>query len=355
MKNLIFYLFIILITCSCSCSDKKSNSCIIKGKLPFKNAKIVVLPFQEVKSIEEADKLSYNAILENGKFQITLDSVEVLRNIRISTSNNKYYSIQIFSESGSIISLSFKDNKIIASGSKLNDEFNLICDELHYKEFKELEYKRDLTSEEQSLKENYSLNLWKLVKKYPKSIALSGLFYEKYWGADPKTMDKIINSFSSSIKDSYYLQKMILRRDNQLKTENGNIAPAFSLLNSEGKEVKLSDFKDKFLLIDFWASWCGPCRAEIPNVKNVYKEFHEQGLEVLSLSTDSNEKKWLKAVEDENMPWLQVRDTKKVSNLYNITFIPNIFLIGPDGKIIAQKLHGNLIWKELEKLGFNKK
>lgn len=330
-----------------SCSKVK-DKCIVKGQLSGSDGEVIVLPYQEVQSKEEADSLSFKAEIVDGQFELELDSEMAARNLSISLgSEHKRYTL--FSEPG-VIRITEKDGKLIGEGSALNDEYQQLLEKLNYEIYSSLKYKKELSPEENGIKAGYDSKLWDLAKEYPNSIPLTKMFYELYWGADIVTLNKIINSFSEEIHDSYYIKKMIVRRDNQQRVAIGNQAPDFLLNSVKGEGISLKNYKGKYLLIDFWASWCGPCRAGIPNLKEIYQDYQSKGLEILSISTDADEKAWLKAVGQEEMPWVQIRDTKKVSDEYNITYIPMIFLIDPDGKIIDKGLHGDAIRNSVEKM-----
>lgn len=119
----------------------------------------------------------------------------------------------------------------------------------------------------------------------------------------------------------------------------GDMAPEFTLNNASGKPVSLASLKGKVVLIDFWASWCEPCRAESPNLKTQYKLYKDKGFEIISVSLDTDRKSWLKAIADDGLTWLQVSDLKgyrsNAVQSYGIGGVPSFFLIGRDGKIIA--------------------
>jgi len=127
--------------------------------------------------------------------------------------------------------------------------------------------------------------------------------------------------------------------------EVGSLAPDFTIVNTAGKTVRLSDLKGKIVLVDFWASWCGPCRRENPNVVEAYSKYNKakfknaKGFEVVSISLDRKEDAWKKAIEDDKLSWSNHGWDQKgeIAKLYAITTIPSAFLIDENGKIIASK------------------
>lgn len=125
----------------------------------------------------------------------------------------------------------------------------------------------------------------------------------------------------------------------------------FTQKDIEGKTVHFNDLKGKYILVDFWASWCGPCRAENPNVLKAYQQYKDKNFTVVGISLDKEEAKWKKAVADDKMPWLQLSDLEgfenEVATYYNIRAIPFSFLLDPQGKIIARGLRGEELQQKL--------
>ncbi|MBR4533212.1 MAG: TlpA family protein disulfide reductase [Bacteroidaceae bacterium] len=142
---------------------------------------------------------------------------------------------------------------------------------------------------------------------------------------------------------------------------NQHIKPGAQLIDFElpdevGASHHLSEYigKGHYVLVDFWASWCGPCRQEMPNVKAAYERFHERGFDILGLSFDNNREAWLRAVADLGMTWPQLSDLKGWKSLaaqkYNVRAIPFTLLFDPEGKVVADNLRGEALSQKLEEL-----
>ena len=136
----------------------------------------------------------------------------------------------------------------------------------------------------------------------------------------------------------------------------GGIAPNFTAPDPNGKMISLNDIKGKVTIIDFWASWCGPCRRENPNVVSVYNKYHDKGLEIISVSLDKpgQKDKWLKAIEDDKLTWHHVSNLNyfndPIAKLYNIQSIPSTFILDNEGKIVAKKLRGKALEDKVAEL-----
>lgn len=185
-------------------------------------------------------------------------------------------------------------------------------------------------------------------------IAIDAL--QQYAGSLPDNVGEIeglYKSLAPAVQSSTNGEAFAKSIDGWKKTAIGAQAPEFTQNDPEGKPVKLADFRGKFTLIDFWASWCGPCRAENPHVVKAYEKYKDKNFTVLGVSLDQpNAKdKWLKAIADDNLTWTQVSDLKfwdnEVARLYGIRGIPQNFLVDPQGKIIAKNLRGEALEKKL--------
>jgi len=144
------------------------------------------------------------------------------------------------------------------------------------------------------------------------------------------------------------------------QTNNLSEAPDFTLPEPNGNNFTLSSLRGSYVLLDFWASWCAPCRSENPNVVQAYKDFGKKGLHIVQVSLDNSKEQWLDAIEkDQLQPWIHVSDLKywnsPVAKLYGVQSIPANFLLDPDGKIIAQNLRGEQLFSTLEQVFANHK
>lgn len=150
---------------------------------------------------------------------------------------------------------------------------------------------------------------------------------------------------------SKYLEKNVtLLRNLQI----GEVAPEIDITNIKGEKITLSQYRGKYILLDFWASWCRGCRQEIPNLKNIYNEFKSDSFEIISISKDKSKEKWLKAIEEDKPLWVQAIESDEnkgnVSTVYMLKWIPQFILLDRDGKIIKKGMRGKAIYDAVKEI-----
>ena len=190
------------------------------------------------------------------------------------------------------------------------------------------------------------------IKNHPGSNASA---WELLHYLNNKTLDEskqMYNAFSPEVKASVIGVETNNRIATLSRVNPGNQAPGFAQADENGTPVTLASYKGKYVLLEFWASWCSPCRAESPNVLQAYKKYKDKGFDVLSVSLDHEKDKWTQAIKKDGLLWKQVSDLNGWKNavavLYGINAVPANFLIDPSGRIVAQGLRGEDLNTKLE-------
>ncbi len=190
------------------------------------------------------------------------------------------------------------------------------------------------------------------VKAHPNSV-VSAYLVDEYLAKQPDAavLQPLYDVFSENVKHSLYGKNVWKALQAGNRTVIGVKAPGFIIADKNRNKISLDAFKGKYTLIDFWASWCGPCRAENPKVLEAYNNYKNKGFDVLSVSLDDNKTNWLKAVGEDKLPWTQVCDLKgtnsEVKKNYGIKMIPMNYLLDKEGRIIAKNLRGEALQRKL--------
>ncbi len=192
------------------------------------------------------------------------------------------------------------------------------------------------------------------IAKYPQSSLGPFIIYDRFISyPNPEMQTKTFSFLGEAAKNSLYGKKITEYRRIAAKTGIG-ATPDFAVADVSGKMVKLSDLRGKYVLVDFWASWCVPCRKENPNVVKAYRDYNDKGFEIVGISLDTKKDLWLKAIEKDSLTWSHVSDLKGwesgVVKEFGVTEVPTNFLVDRNGKVIANNLREEPLHEKLKEL-----
>ena len=196
------------------------------------------------------------------------------------------------------------------------------------------------------------------IKQFPKSYVSAQFLVYQSQKISTDSLKMFYALMSKNVQQSYNGNRVKVFITKAEATKIGMHAPEFTLTDINGRIVNLKDFKGKYILLDFWASYCAPCRAEHPLFKKIYSKYQNKGFIIISVSMDTQDKKqdWIAAIKNDSLKWVQICDFKgwsgEVVNMYNLygKGIPSNFLINPNGLILAKDLHGEDLAKKLKEL-----
>lgn len=358
-----------------SCNNLKDNEFLITGSAKgIENGKKVFVEIQDENGFTTKD----TGVVENGKFELKGITKEIdLGFVRIENEN---ISLPIILENGKItveIKIDTIQNSTIG-GTKNNEKFQSFNDnskiiarkigkfkELNANRIKEAKKVNDTATVNMIMKEynsfqdelnNVSVNF---IKNNPDSY-LAVLLLENFIMREYISIDEIKNYFNTidksllNTKSAKNIKTALAAINKKPENETNLLAPDFSAPSPNGKTISLKESLGKVTIIDFWASWCGPCRAENPNVVALYKELHTKGLNIIGVSLDKDAIKWKDAITKDGLVWPQVSNLKfwdePIAKLYKVESIPATFILDQKGNIVAKDLRGDELKAKVKEL-----
>jgi peroxiredoxin len=242
------------------------------------------------------------------------------------------------------------------------DKANLIEKKMEsaYTEYKSAMEKKDsvtmkkMETMSEDLDKEMKTMILDFAKTNSKSVVAPYLIMKNSYQFELPELTDVAKTFDSSLNSSAYYQNVNNRIEILKRVEIGQPAVDFTMNDSMGNPVALSSLKGKVLLVDFWASWCRPCRAENPNVVKAYQAYSKKGFDVLGVSFDKDRSKWIKATKDDNLTWTHVSDLEGWGNaagkLYGVNSIPANVLLDANQVIVGKNLRGEELMSKLTEL-----
>ena len=360
MKKIVFIITSALLFVACN--NLKDNEFLISGTANgIENGKKVFIEVQT----ETGTLAKDTAVVTDGKFELKGITEEIdLGFIRIE---NEQINLPLILEEGKIEINIVKDSlhKSTLGGTSNNDKFQKFNTESRAISEKVAKFEKDNGPEMQKAQmSNDTVTINKLLKEYKKfqnemndyskkfikenpDAYLSVLLLENFLMRQYLTPEEIKSYFEGldkDVKETKSGKKIKTALDSMSAIVIGKPAPNFSAPSPEGKTISLKESLGKVTIIDFWASWCGPCRAENPNVVALYNEFHPQGLNIIGVSLDKDAAKWKEAIAKDGLIWPHVSNLKfwedPIAKQYNVQSIPATFILDEKGNIVAKDLRG---------------
>jgi peroxiredoxin len=331
MRKTIFGILILLFI---SCNQQSDTEFSLTGKTNgIENGTMIYLDNADSQNIDLIDSTT----VENNNFVFNTKLTNSPLQVALWTDDEHYRFIWL------------ENNKMTFDASKSNFENAKVTgsdiENLAQSLRKELE---NLTEENQRKREI------EFIKTHPNSIVSAEILSTYSTTFGQKETKELFDLFSEQNKKSKYGKIIETYIKLNVEPKIGEQFVDFEMIDQNGELQKLSDLKGKTIFLDFWASWCAPCRKENPNLVKTYNKFKSKGFEIFAVSLDENKENWLKAIKKDNLNWYHVNDLKgngnKASLIYGVEGIPDSFLIDENGIIIARDLRGKELNEKLTEL-----
>ncbi|MGE5406177.1 MAG: redoxin domain-containing protein [Methanosarcina sp.] len=365
MKKIVYLLILPLFAWACSNSSEPHY--VVTGKIEGSDSIKFYLQKREDGKVINID----SAVSKKGSFKMKGGKVDIPTQVQLVAGATRkrlpfYLENTEITINGTLDSLFAAEIK----GSKTQDEYQSLVDSNKpltdvyaglYSEYQNVNQSGDkariaLIEKQADSISREMINLQKnFVKTHPSSYVSPSILQSLSSEMEPAEIEEMISSFDSSIANLPVVKSINDRVQSMKRVAVGQKAPDFTMNDAEGKPVTLSSkFGPKLLLVDFWASWCGPCRQENPNVVKVYNEFHKKGFDVFGVSLDQTKDAWLKGIADDKLTWTHVSDLQFWNNsaakLYAVTSIPANFLLDETGTIVGRNLRGEDLYNKVKEV-----
>ncbi|MEG0795612.1 MAG: TlpA disulfide reductase family protein [Odoribacter sp.] len=362
MKKTLLSLAVIAVSLSaCNTTPKYTINGVVEGE---QTGNVYL-----VKSAGEAMDTLAKAAIAEGKFVLTgtIDSLTDAYIIIEGKRGGTPIFVENVAYTATLNPASPADNKIEGTPNQaLANQYAAISNEMRkgqaalYKEYsiasqgKDEEKMQQIEEQFNKLSEEAQTKEAELTKANSDSYIAAYMLASKMGSYESDVLVAKFDELGANAKISAPGKKIAERIQKVATVAVGQVAPDFTLNTPEGQPLAMHSIKAKVKVLDFWASWCGPCRGENPNVVKVYNEFHPKGLEILSISLDNDKEAWLKAIEDDKLTWNHVSDLKgwqsEAAQLYAVNGIPHVIVLDENNVIVAKNLRGEKLKEKIAEM-----